>query len=352
MDQNSFVFKSKVRVAISGVCNLKCRYCDNSHTSPTDRIIAMEDFRKTPFCTGVISTSDYLRILEAFYHNGFRKVNLTGGEPMMNPQWPIIVEESKKMGFESVEMTTNGTLLQQYLKKHLRFPDSLDRLIVSIDTYDEAQYQYIVGSNHSLADIAEGVRMLKEANPKLKLTANCVLGKSGKVHLPEYIGFIAQIGFDSITFLDLVVRDNRDRQEIAYFMEEFLSGKEIKNALFQLYGDLEIQGGRHDYNVVLPNGLHISVVDTQGPTRRDEACANCDQYCQEGFYTAKVATDGTVIDCLGAGGISIDAISALKQGTLDAELQRIYQRLAKGKTGLHFEEFYQKLLQLQQKEPV
>lgn len=339
MSAEPFRFKSKIRVAISGVCNLRCQYCDNSHGHSPERIIAMEDFRRTPLSAGCIGVQDYIGILQCFFRCGFRRVDFTGGEPMLNPAWDVLVEETKRIGFESVEMTTNGTLLGEYLDRKGALPAGLDRLIVSIDTYDPEQYRLYVGGGASLDRIVEAVRRAKAANEKLKMTANCVLTKSKRISLPEYASFAQRAGFDSVTFLDVVVRDSANEKEIDFFQREFLSGREIKADIARLYGSLQVSGGRHDYNVVLPGGLHVGVVDTQGLTRRDAACAGCERFCQEGLYTAKVATDGNITDCLGSGGIAIDGAAALRDGRLDDEIRRIYERLANGKQGYFFDDF-------------
>ena len=339
MGANMFEFKSKVRVAISAACNLSCAYCDNSHIQSKDRIISMEDFRRTPVNAGCISTEEYIEILRSFFRSGFRRVNFTGGEPMLNRQWDIMVKQAKNIGFESVEMTTNGTLLGDYLDRKGSLPVELDRLIVSIDTYDPNDYRLLVGKDVSLKQVCADIRRTSTANNTLKLTANCVLTKSKRVSLAQYLDFVAETGFDNVTFLDLVVRDSSNKKEIDYFKKEYFSGKEIKEEIFRLYGALEVLPDRHDYNVILPNGLNVSVVDTQGFTRRDAACNSCERFCQEGYYTAKVATDGNIIDCLGAGGISIDGISALHNGTLDSDLRRVYDRLAKGQQGYYFDQF-------------
>ena len=340
MSKEPFVFKSKVRVAISGVCNLNCIYCDNADFN-ANRTISMEDFRLRPISEGVLSLEEYLKVLQSFFDNGFNRVNFTGGEPMLNSEWVSLVNETKQIGFESVEMTTNGTLICDHLNRNDGFPQNLDRLIVSMDTCDPTKYREMVGKNADFSEVVNGVKMLKRSNPGIKLTANCVLCQSNRIELNDYIEFIVQTGFDSVTFLDLIVRDKRNQRSVDYFLDEFLSGKEIKQAIKDIYGDLDVSGGRHDYNVVAPSGLNISVVDTQGPTRRDELCDDCSRYCQEGYYTCKVATDGTIIDCLG--GISIDARNELKHGDLDAAIKRMYDRLAKGKEGFHFDEFYSTL---------
>lgn len=340
MENKEYVFKSKIRIAISPYCNLKCSYCDNSHRMAKDRTTAMEDFRKTPICNGVIDKDTYIAFLKSFYINGFTKVNFTGGEPMLNKDWQELVIAAKTIGFESVEMTTNGTLISEFLNNNRSFPNELDRLIISIDTFDSNNYQKIIGSDkYQLNDIIDGIRRIKEATPNLKLTANCVLCKSFSNSIIDYIENAKRTGFDNITFLDLIVRDTQDQAEIDYFKKEFFSGRQVKKILFEHYGELPIKTGRHDFNVVLPNNIIVSVVDTKGLTRRDTKCDNCDDFCQEGLYTAKVATDGYIIDCLGKNGICIDGTSAIREGSLDKNIKKIYNRLKEGRDGFFFDKF-------------
>lgn len=339
-----FIFKSKARIAISSKCNLKCKYCDNGRVMTGQRVKAMEDFRQTSTSAGNITTHDYLLILNSLCKNGYDRVDFTGGEPMLNPDWDKLVVESKKMNFKSVEMTTNGTLLNNYIDQNGKFPEELDKLIISLDTYDSNIYQEIVGNSVKLDYILSGVKRLKKCNPELKLTANCVLCKSNELSIIKYIDFVKDIGFDSVTFLDLIVRDKRQKDEIGFFLKEFFPGKEVKNILRNTYGDLCVKTGRHAYNVTLPNGLNVSVVDTQGLTRRDKSCESCKYFCQEGFYTIKVATDGTITDCLGCGGTVINFPQSVSDGTLDKKIQAVFKRLVNGKEGYFFDKFYSTLI--------
>lgn len=334
-----YKFNSKARVAISPYCNLKCHYCDNSRESSQDRVVSMEDFRKTMLSKGVISTMDYIRILAALLHGGFDMVDFTGGEPMLNKNWDLLVCSAKYMGFRSVEMTTNGTFISDYLLRNEMFPTELDRLKISIDTNNSKLYNRIVGGRANIEEIIDGIKRLKNTNPQLKLTANCVLCKNTADHVIDYIEFIKDIGFDGITFLDLVVRDTTKSNEIAFFSDEFLSGETIKDLIQSNYGPLAVYEDRHLYNVELPNGLTIGLSDTKGLTKRDERCDNCPCYCQEGLYTVRVATDGFITDCLGPQGLCFDARLSIKNQTLEADINQIYERLATSKAGYHFDEF-------------
>ena len=54
---------------------------------------------------------------------------------------------------------------------------------------------------------------------------------------------------------------------------------------------------KYEFIAKLPGGLKIIVKETN-LTLRSSQCDNCPIYCQEGFYTIRVATDGTINTCL------------------------------------------------------
>lgn len=335
----NFVFKSKIRIALSHNCNLKCIYCDNARISDCNRIISMEDYRSTPISNGDISSLEYVKILSALLQVGFNRVNFTGGEPMLNKDWDLLVCIAKEMGFESVEMTTNATLIGSYLRQHRNFPNSLDRLIISLDTYDSIMYSQIIGSNHSLDVIVHDIKELRKANPNLKLSANCVLYKDNSINFEKYIDFVRDLGFDSVTFLDLVIRDRSKKEEVIFFQNEYTSGENVKKYIYQKYGNLPVYSERHSYNVQLPSGVTISLSDTQGKTRRDELCSSCPCYCQEGLYTIRVATDGTITDCLNPHRNAISARESIIDGSLSQKLEKFYERLENSVLDYNFHKF-------------
>lgn len=105
-------FERNIRIAISPVCNMNCIYCigDNRNIN-NRRMAAMEDIRNTPLSNGCISTEQLLNILTVFQRVGFNGISLTGGEPMINPDWGRIIDSAADMGFKRREITTNRLLV-------------------------------------------------------------------------------------------------------------------------------------------------------------------------------------------------------------------------------------------------
>lgn len=306
-----------VRVAISPFCSLNCAYCDGPRSRKPDKPGAMEDFRRKPLNRGVIRTDDFLGIIRALHFVGFQGITLTGGEPLLNPDWDRIVTASKAIGMARVAVTTNGLLLEQYLKER-PVPEGLMLLTVSLDTPDRARFAAITGKD-ALKQMFRGLKAVKAADPNLRTRANKVLLRSDLDSLPNYISFCVESGVvDEINLLNLILKDKADR---AFFQREFVSAQQ---ALYVLCRDWDYgfsMDAKYEYKAKLPMGLTITVKDTD-LTLRNDKCAVCPIYCQEGFFTVRVATDGTITACpdYRCQLPFIDGEKELKNGNLDEKL--------------------------------
>jgi len=103
-----------IRPAISPVCNMNCKYCSN--IAGSEQYAKMEDFRRTPLSSGILTTEQWLKIFKCFYDAGFRGISLTGGEPTLNPDWLKMLEYCTELGYVNTELTSNLTVLDKYKK--------------------------------------------------------------------------------------------------------------------------------------------------------------------------------------------------------------------------------------------
>lgn len=317
------------RVAVSPSCNIDCVYCDGPKSRKAGRPGAMEDFRVKPLSEGIIDTQDYLNIFSALREAGFRGVNLTGGEPMLNKDWPLLVREASTMGFERVEMTTNGMLIRKYLRDHGSFPEELTLLKVSLDTHDPVRFQEITKVG-SLPKIAEGIQQLKETNPDLRVRANKVLVRSDMPDLKSYLDFLEEVGITEVIFLDLILTDGRDPDYVHSFQEEYVYISEAIDWLFDTYGpEVKLEEDRYGYKAYLPNGISVVLKDCTGLTLRDAQCYSCENPCQEGKFTVRVGTDGNAKICFDTRAEMpyIDYEQAQEDGSLGLLMQGLMTQL-------------------------
>lgn len=313
----------KARIAISPVCNLYCHYCDGSKDRQLDKPGAMEDFRSKTLEQGVIDSETYIQIISALYDIGFRGITLTGGEPFLNKDWSEIVKGAKEIGMKQICITTNGTPLKYYLEKNGSLPEELTLLTVSFDTFSPYEFERITGVNGArLQQIVKGIRMVKERNPGLTIRANKVVTRSGLEALPAFIVGCEEL-FDEVNLLNLILKEPRNKRNKDFFEREFVPPREIIELLSK-EGYKFVMGEKYEPTTQTSNGLRIIVKDTD-QTLRSSFCDNCPLYCQEGFYTVRVGTDGSVRTCIDYKNElpSIDAVEEFKKGTLARTLRKM-----------------------------
>ena len=330
-----------IRVAISPFCNLDCIYCDGGQKNRRPgRPGAMEDFRRKPLNQGVISTGVFIKIIESLHSAGFSGMTLTGGEPLLNPEWGLIVNKAKEIGMSRIGVTTNGMLLNTYLQKNKHLPDGLTLLTISLDTIYADRFKTITRRGN-FEEVMKGLNKAKKDNPKLIIRANKVLLRSDIESLLDYIEFCEKSGvIDEVNLLNLILKDQLDKK---FFEEEFFFASEVRD-FFSAHTEYNFTIDRkYEFSTRLPSGLRIILKDTN-PTLRNNQCTNCPIYCQEGFYTVRVATDGTITACLDyrAKLPFIDGPMELENGTLSKKVNKLVQMFTKVKQKNTLNKFFRK----------
>lgn len=119
-----------MRVSLTELCNLRCRYCmpeNGISKRHHDDMMTQEEIIKT------------IRVASRL---GISKIRLTGGEPLVKKNILDIVSKIKEIdGIEEICLTTNGVLLGKYAKD---LKDAgLDRINISLDTLNKEKFKYI-----------------------------------------------------------------------------------------------------------------------------------------------------------------------------------------------------------------
>lgn len=155
-----------LRISLIDRCNLRCVYCmpeDGVDMVPHEEILTYEEI---------------LRLAKVFAGLGFRKIKLTGGEPLVRKEAVKLVREIKATpGIEKVTLTTNGTLLGEIMDELAEA--GIDGINLSLDTLKPEVYEKIVRRDR-FAQAMEGFEAALE-HPEIPLKINCVpMGMEGQ----------------------------------------------------------------------------------------------------------------------------------------------------------------------------
>jgi cyclic pyranopterin phosphate synthase len=118
-----------LRISITDKCNLRCIYC-----MPSGGVKLFKD-------SEILTDDEILRFVRISRRHGLRKVRITGGEPLMRKNIIGLISSIKKTGVRDVSITTNGIMLSKHAKELKKA--GLDRVNISLDTMDPAQYSII-----------------------------------------------------------------------------------------------------------------------------------------------------------------------------------------------------------------
>lgn len=186
-----------LRISVTDLCNLRCRYC-----------MPQEGIPKLPH-ENVLSVEEIETLAKAFVNLGINKIRLTGGEPLVRRGILDIVERIGKLeGIKDFAITTNGVLLKnlaQELKNR-----GLKRVNISLDTLKEEKYKYITRIGN-IKDVLEGI----EAAKKVGLT-------------PIKINTVLVRGFNDDEIEDLARLTEREEIDVR-FIELMPIGEALKN---------------------------------------------------------------------------------------------------------------------------
>lgn len=152
-----------LRISVTELCNLRCRYC-----MPEDGVCKKNHL-------DMLTEDEMILAVEAAASLGITKLRITGGEPLIKKNIVSICRRAAAVpGIREVCLTTNGILLPE-LAVPLR-EAGVSRLNLSLDTLDPEKYAYIT-RNGSLEAFWKGFHAAMNAGyRKLKLNAVLIGG--------------------------------------------------------------------------------------------------------------------------------------------------------------------------------
>ncbi|EKF37257.1 molybdenum cofactor biosynthesis protein A [Bacillus xiamenensis] len=114
---------------------------------------------------------------------GVVKLRITGGEPLMRKDLPILIEKLAKIpGIEDIAMTTNGTLLPLYADKLKKA--GLHRVTISLDSLNPDRFKQMNGRQISIQKVFDGIEAAKKAGLAIKINMVVQKGVNDQDILP------------------------------------------------------------------------------------------------------------------------------------------------------------------------
>ena len=137
-----------LRVSVTDRCNFRCTYC-----MPRDLFGADHGFVPRD---ELLSFEEITRLVRVFVARGVTSVRLTGGEPLLRRDLPVLVADLAGIeGLGDIALTTNGALLAD--KAAALKAAGLRRVTVSLDAIDPATFRQMADTAVPVGQVLEGI---------------------------------------------------------------------------------------------------------------------------------------------------------------------------------------------------
>jgi cyclic pyranopterin phosphate synthase len=152
-----------VRISVTDKCNFRCTYCmpaEGLEWLPKDEILSFEEIHRL------------VRIMASM---GVSEIRLTGGEPLVRRELPVLVNMlADTPGVEDLSLTTNGVLLDRLAEPLVAA--GLRRINVSLDSLSHIKFAEITRRD-ALDKVLRGLEHAERHSELRPIKVNCVAVK-------------------------------------------------------------------------------------------------------------------------------------------------------------------------------
>jgi cyclic pyranopterin phosphate synthase len=147
-----------LRISVTDRCNFRCPYCMPAEVFGRDFAFLPHD--------QVLSFEEITRLAAVFVGLGVHKLRITGGEPLVRRDLPVLIGELAGLRTpdgETVDLTltTNGSALRGLADPLARA--GLQRITVSLDSLDDDVFGRMNGVDFPVARVLEGIAAARAA---------------------------------------------------------------------------------------------------------------------------------------------------------------------------------------------
>src|SRR5215217_951716 len=136
-----------LRISVTDRCNFRCVYCMPKEIFGPDYQFLHRD--------QILTFEEITRLAGLFAAQGVRKVRLTGGEPLVRRDLPLLVGMLAEIPDLDLTLTTNGSLLAKQARALKEA--GLKRVSVSLDSLDDETFKAMNDVNFPVQKVIEGM---------------------------------------------------------------------------------------------------------------------------------------------------------------------------------------------------
>ena len=281
-----------LRLSVTDLCNLRCRYCMPDGVEKLER-------------EAVLTYEEFLRLAALFARCGIDTVRVTGGEPLVRKNVAQLVAGLKETpGICRVTLTTNAVLLAEQLPALL--DAGLDSVNISLDTLRPEVFRQITARD-DFAAVQAGLQAALESGLPVKL--NCVPQAGVNEGELEALAALAKDNAMQVRFIEMM--------PIGYGAAmPCISGPELRARFARRWPELAPLSPEQEHALGDGPAVYYTVPGWQGSIGfiaavHGKFCASCNR--------VRLTSQGFLRPCL-ASETGCDLRALLRSGADDAQL--------------------------------
>jgi cyclic pyranopterin phosphate synthase len=259
-----------VRLSVTDRCDLRCTYC------------LPEDFKAFDEPESWLTFDETERVVAAFARLGVRRIRLTGGEPLVRKNLPVLASRIAALpGIEDLSLSTNATRLDRQAADLKNA--GVSRLNVSLDSLRPERFKAITRGR--LDKVLKGLTAAKAAG-FAPIKINMVVMKDvNDDEVGDMVAFCIEQGF-TLRFIETMPMGDSGRHASRRYKSLDDVRRELENQ-YELVPGVMPGGGPARYVRVAGTDLRIGFIT---PISR-HFCETCNR--------VRLGADGTLYLCLG-----------------------------------------------------
>ncbi len=284
-----------MRVSVTDKCNFRCTYC-----MPAE---GLEWLRRDE----VLSFEEIQRLVRILASMGVDEVRLTGGEPLVRRDLPVLVGMlAETPGVRDLSLTTNGVLLDRHAEALVAA--GLKRLNVSLDSLSHVRFAEITRRD-ALDAVLKGLETAERFEELRPIKVNCVAVKGFTEEEVPALAELARRKPYVVRFIEFMPLDADE----AWRADKVLTGDEIRG-LIEAHWPLEEIPAKAS-----STARRFRFADGKGEIGfinpvSEPFCSSCDRI--------RLTADGQLRTCLFSRR-DWDLKTPLRDGSTDAEVEAV-----------------------------
>lgn len=273
-----------LRISLIERCNLRCTYCmpeEGVKLSPKSHLMTYEEI---------------FEIAKTFVNHGVTKIRLTGGEPLIRKDIPIILEKLATLPVE-LSLTSNAVIIDKFID--VLKANGVNKINVSLDSLDAAKFKHIT-RRHEFEKVYKNILLLVKEGFTVKVNAVLMKGFNAN-EIIDFINFTKDLPV-VVRFIEFMPFDGNK-----WDMSKLVSYAEVMSYVHSAFAEDKIeriQDAPNDtsknYKITGYKGSFAIISSVTNPF-----CDSCNRL--------RLTANGQLKNCLFSSGES-DLLSALRAG--------------------------------------